>query len=250
MKRPEMILFDYGHTLLYQPGHNASNGSKALFPYISENPHNISFEEFDKTIADIWAKLKPEKGSIREVHEYAFLKLALEYMDLSLSISFEEAEKVIMNGISKGGIMPYADKMLAYLNAEGIRTGVISNICFSGKALQAHFDDLIPDNQFAFVLASSDYVFRKPDPTMFEIALRKAGLTADKVWYCGDSIEKDIYGAKNAGIFPVLYEGETPDESNPFSMRNAELQIDFDHLHIHDWRELIAVLERLKHGIF
>lgn len=88
MKRPEMIIFDYGHTLLYQPGSNASNGSKALYEFISENPKNISFEEFDKTIIDIFAKIKANRGEIIEIHEYAFLKIAMEYMNIKLSVSF------------------------------------------------------------------------------------------------------------------------------------------------------------------
>lgn len=25
MKKPEMIIFDYGHTLLYEPGHDSNN---------------------------------------------------------------------------------------------------------------------------------------------------------------------------------------------------------------------------------
>ena len=244
MKRPDMIIFDYGHTLLYQPNHNASNGNKAIYNYISKNPRNITFEEYDKTIIDIFAKIKAERGSMLEIHEYDFLKLALEYMDIELSVSFEEAEKIIMDGISMGGVMPYADKMLDYLNSKGIRTGVISNLCFSGKALRYQLDRLLPNNKFEFTLASSDYIFRKPHNIMFEIALQKAGLSADKVWYCGDSIEADIYGAKCANIFPILYSGETIDETNPFANQNDGLRIDFDYLHIHDWRELIDILEK------
>lgn len=244
MKRPDMIIFDYGHTLLYQPNHSTSNGNRAIYNYISKNPRNITFEEFDITIIDIFAKIKAERGSILEIHEYAFLKLALEYMDIELSVPFEEAEIIIMNGISEGGVMPYADKMLDYLNSEGIRTGVISNLCFSGKALKYQLDKLLPNNKFEFTLASSDYIFRKPDSIMFEIALQKAGLTADKVWYCGDSIEADIYGAKSANIFPVLYSGKTIDEINPLANRNEGLTIGFNCLHIHDWRELIDILEK------
>lgn len=242
MKKPEMIIFDYGHTLLYQPGHNTSNGNKAIYQYISQNPRNISFEEFDKTDIELFAKMKAERGEVLEIHEHAFLKLVLEYMGLTLSVSLEEAEKIIMNGMSEGGVMPYADKMLEYLASMGIRTGVISNNCFSGNALKELFDRLLPGNKFEFVLASSDYIFRKPHGIMFEIAIQKAGLTADKIWYCGDSIEADVYGAKNAGMFPVLYEGETPGGINPFAGQNDGLDIDFEYLHIHDWRELIDIL--------
>ena len=162
MQKPEMIIFDYGHTLLYQPDFNTSNGNKAIYPYISRNPRNISFEEYDKTITALFAQIKAARGDIIEIHEHNFLKLAMEYMDISLSISIEEAEEIIMNGISQGAIMPHADKLLDYLNSKGIRTGVISNYCFSGNALKKLFDRLLPRNKFEFVLASSDYIFRKP----------------------------------------------------------------------------------------
>lgn len=246
MKKPEMIIFDYGRTLLYLPGFNTSNGNKAIYPYISKNPRHISFEEYDRTMIDLFAKIKAERGSVLEIHEHNFLKLALEYMDISLSVSLEEAEMILMNGISQGGVMPYADRMLDYLNSEGIRTGVISNNCFSGNALKKRFDSLLPGNKFEFVLASSDYIFKKPHSIMFEIALQKAGLPADKVWYCGDSIEDDVYGAKNVGMFPVLYEGGIKDETNPFAHQNDGLEMDFEYLHIHDWRKLVDVLKQME----
>ena len=246
MKKPEMIIFDYGHTLLYQPYFNTSNGNKAIYPYINRNPRNISFEEYDKTITELFAKIKAERGAILEIHEHNFLKLAIEYMDISLSVSIEEAEEIIMNGISQGAIMPHADILLDYLNSKGIRTGVISNNCFSSNALKKLFNRLLPRNKFEFVLASSDYIFKKPHNVMFDIALQKSRLSADKVWYCGDSIETDVQGSKNVGMFPVLYEGITVDDTNPFAHQNDNLKVDFEYLHITDWNELINVLEQMS----
>lgn len=60
-------------------------------------------------------------------------------------------------------------------------------------------------------------MYRKPNRVLFDIALNKAGLAADKVWYCGDSITADIEGAYGVGISPVLYEGETRGDINPYS---------------------------------
>ena len=163
-----------------------------------------------------------------------------------ISVSFEEAEEIIMNGISQGAIMPHADILLDYLNSKGIRTGVISNNCFSSNALKKLFNRLLPRNKFEFVLASSDYIFKKPHNVMFDIALQKSRLSADKVWYCGDSIETDVQGSKNVGMFPVLYEGITVDDTNPFAHQNDNLKVDFEYLHITDWNELINVLEQMS----
>lgn len=44
MTKPNMILFDYRGTLMF----DLSNGYKAIYPCISENPHNVSLEEFNE----------------------------------------------------------------------------------------------------------------------------------------------------------------------------------------------------------
>ena len=58
-------------------------------------------------------------------------------------------------------------------------------------------------------------------------------------------MKADVIGAHNAGIFPVLYEGDTPDEGNPVLGQNAEGKADFAYLYLHDWREMIQLLQKL-----
>jgi putative hydrolase of the HAD superfamily len=63
------------------------------------------------------------------------------------------------------------------------------------------------------------------------------------VWFCGDSPTADVEGAASVGIFPVWYEDLTVE--NPFRESNSN-EPNCEHLHIHDWRELIEILEGLK----
>lgn len=67
----------------------------------------------------------------------------------------------------------------------------------------------MPDSRFEFVIASSEYMVRKPNPRIFRLALQKAGLSPDRVWFCGDNVRADVEGAHAAGLFPVWYEGES-----------------------------------------
>ena len=64
---------------------------------------------------------------------------------------------------------------------------------------------------------------------IFELALRKADLAADKIWYCGDSIKADVYGAHNAGIFPVHYDNPVFDD--PYKLTGEIKFPDFHYLH-------------------
>ena len=136
--------------------------------------------------------------------------------------------------------MPYVEEMLECLKENGIRSGVISNIGWSGHALKERINRLLPKNQFEFIIASSDYGIRKPNSMLFELAMQKANLPPDEIWFCGDNVKADVFGARNVGIFPVLYEEETVD--NPCVEQNDDLKIDFEHLHIHNWTEMIEIL--------
>lgn len=85
-------------------------------------------------------------------------------------------------------------------------------------------------------------MIRKPNPLLFELALRKAHLSAGDVWFCGDSPSADVEGAFAAGIFPVWYEDLTME--NPWREKYG-FEPKAEHLHIHDWRELIEELEEM-----
>lgn len=83
--------------------------------------------------------------------------------------------------------------MLDYINENGIRSAVISNLIWPGIALTERLNRLLPNNRFEFVMTSSDYFMRKPNRILFDIALQKAGVSADKVWYCGDNPQSNAH---------------------------------------------------------
>lgn len=96
---------------------------------------------------------------------------------------------------------------LEYLKNKGTRTGVISNITYAPSVVSERINRLLPENTFEFIITSSNYMFRKPHKRLFDLALEKAGLEPDEVWYIGDRYECDVKGSLNAGLFPVWYIG-------------------------------------------
>lgn len=243
MNKPKMILFDYGQTLLHEPDFDLLRGTKAVFEHIVKNPDNITVEqlcEYDNRMFKAYADCR---AGGYEIHGWHGQRLLYEYLRLELDISIEEAEMILWENTSEGACMPGVKEMLAYLKEQGIRTGVISNIAWSGKALSHRINRLLPENEFEFIFASSEYGLRKPNPLLFELALRKADLKAEEVWYCGDNVRADVYGAHSVGIFPVLYE-ETRVKS-PWAGQNDGLEINMPHLHIHDWDTFVAFLRQL-----
>lgn len=237
MNKPKMILFDYGGTLMYEPDFEPSNGNKAIYPYISENPHNITLEEFSEYLLNLFDEIRTLRGELIEIHEHIFLRNVLEHFDMQLSVPIEEAEWIIWNGISRGVPTPGAAEMLSDLRRLGIRTGVISNLCWSGEALTRRLSETFPNHSFDFIITSSEYIFRKPDPHIFDMAIRKSGLDTADIWYCGNDMEVDVIGANGAELYSVFYD----DRSVPSKIheKNDKVQVDFPYLRIRSWQELV-----------
>ena len=60
------------------------------------------------------------------------------------------------------------------------------------------------EEMFQFALFSQDHGgVEKPAPRLFEIALDKAGCSAEELLHVGDSLETDVAGAANAGVRSV-----------------------------------------------
>lgn len=243
MKYPKMILFDNGHTLLYEPGWDTVRGNKELLKYAVKNPNNRTLDDVLKGAELIYGKHAESVRRIGyDISAQVGNKVLYEYLGIEFSLTPLEMETVFWNGASMGAIMPNADKILDYINNNGIRSAVISNLLWSGAALTERFNRLLPNNRFEFVMTSSDYFVRKPNRIMFDIALQKAGVSSDEVWYCGDNPQADIEGASQAGIYPVWYDNNTEKSKS----RNNEHLPQCEHLHIHEWNEMIDLLERMK----
>ena len=240
MEKPKMILFDYGHTLIYEPDVDFHRGEEALFKYVKSNKNNLT----SKQVSDFSLEIYEGMGVVRdmdfEIHEWQHQRFLYEYLGIELTISLPEAEIILWENASPGECMPNIEKLLKYLDDNNIRSGVISNIGFSGVALAKRINRLIPKNKFEFIIASSEYMFRKPSKMIFELALRKAGLEASEVWFCGDSIKADVEGSSAALMFPIWYENNVID--NPWHKTEKGTIPEFEHLHINDWQELIDVL--------
>lgn len=120
------------------------------------------------------------------------------------------------------------------LQQKQIRTGVISNISYSGDALTKRLNRLLPENNFEFIIASSDYIFRKPNKRIFQLALEKADLQAEDVWYIGDQYQCDVVGAKEAGMFPIWYTAAI----------DFKQDMEQDCMKVSSWKELEYLFDR------
>ncbi len=96
---------------------------------------------------------------------------------------------------------PEAERVLADLRGR-CSLALVSNFDH-GPHVHALLDAMDVRRFFAAVVVSGDIEVRKPDPAIFEHALRALGARPEETVHVGDDWECDVLGARAAGIRPV-----------------------------------------------
>lgn len=242
-KRPQMILFDYGHTLVHEIGFDHDAGCAAVLKHAVENPNHVTPAQL-RQMYDIWRE--PMNRAVvdaeYEVPALLYDRAIYDACGLVFDCSYEQLEIEQWDAAIPCEAMPGIGELLRKITQMGIRTGVISNLSFSEESLKKRILGVIPDAPFEFYIASSSYGFRKPSGILFQIACQKAKLPAQEMFFCGDNTRADVYGAHEAGMTPVWYATDIPCFYRP-----AELDVEpnFPHRRVRHWDELTALLQTL-----
>jgi putative hydrolase of the HAD superfamily len=114
-------------------------------------------------------------------------------------ISGEEKLHVLMGSIR---LQLYEDALpaLDWCLSHGLATCVVSDWDCS---LPEILEELCP-RPFSSVIVSAREGIEKPDPELFLKAAERLSLSPAQIVHIGDEVEKDLQGAKQAGLKPVL----------------------------------------------
>jgi FMN phosphatase YigB (HAD superfamily) len=93
--------------------------------------------------------------------------------------------------------------MLAKLKETGYRLGVVSN---RDNPYTEELEELGLNPYFDFSLAGGEVGSFKPEPGIFNAALKKVDAAAQETVYVGDNYFADVIGSRRAGLMPVLYD--------------------------------------------
>jgi len=204
LERPAAVLFDYGHTLALEETFHSLAGYEALLLRASGNPLGISAAEAAEYNSEMFGYLMDNAHPINlEMHHRIFFRALFEKFRITFDISPLEQELIYWENASPIKPMPGAVEVIDCLNDKGIPTGVVSNMSFSGEALHQRIRSILPRERFRFVMASSDYGWRKPSGFLFAAAAANIGQKPENIWFCGDNTQADIIGASEAGMVPV-----------------------------------------------
>ncbi len=96
---------------------------------------------------------------------------------------------------------PTARDTFEWLRTRGYRMAIVSNADGKVARMMKH---LRLDHFFECIIDSKLVDVEKPDPAIFNLALQELKLPAQACIYIGDNYDRDVVGARRAGLTPVL----------------------------------------------
>jgi putative hydrolase of the HAD superfamily len=231
--KTKALLFDLGDTLIHYVGMDFLRGTKNVMTYVKD--HKGVTPESVQERADALVK---EISDLKEVHHFendvfTFQKYVYESFGLEVDMTKEEQEYLFYETAFDRKPVDKMVSFLEYLKGKGIRMAILSNNTFSEKALRRELEEYGLLDYFEFVMSTAEYGIRKPDPRIFNVALKKLDLEKDEVCYVGNSFHYDVIGAQNAGLFPLW-----------FNHQKKEALNDNDYFEFDDYDDLKHYLEK------
>jgi putative hydrolase of the HAD superfamily len=231
---PKGIIFDFGDTIMHADSFDSLAGNRRLLELAEHNP-GITAEDAQKVADEIFAWMEPARDkSMLETTCETFDRLIFELLGVRFRVSYNELEKEFWKAATDFKPEPGIYSLLDLIEARRIKTGIISNAIYRASTLIGELERYDMAQRFSFVLTSADYGIRKPHKYIFQVAIKKMKLFPSEIWFVGDTLDYDIKGALDAGMYPVWY-----------NRRNKPGTIDGDYLEIKSLDELKSRIERM-----
>jgi len=209
MRKIDSVLFDLGSTLIYFEGSRdevLKEAGKQMYLALQSSGVNLDEGEFQKTfITELNRYYREREQDFVESTTLNMLQDLLKekgYTNLS-SIVIENALDA-MYKVTQAHWHPDPDAgdVLSELKQKSYHLGIISNAA-DDKDVQALVDNAGLRKYFDFVLTSAFFGMRKPDPSIFKVALDRWHKFPSQAVMVGDKLGADIKGANKAGIFSI-----------------------------------------------
>lgn len=197
--RPQALLLDAGDTILFMDFHALAEAIGQLGDQVDpaqlERAMPVAKSAYQTVVRD------------KAQHEHGWFVLVRSLL-LEAGIAPERAEGLLapLRSVHEDfyfwrAVPSDLPEALSRARDAGIRLGVVSN---SEGRLQSVFERLNLLHWFEVVVDSHLEGVAKPDPRIFQIALERMGLNAERAIYAGDLPEIDLVGAHAAGMHATV----------------------------------------------
>ncbi len=209
------ILFDLGGTLMYarQPWEPIeARAGQALADHLRARGVEVSptfAQEFRARIADYYDE---REQSLFETTYFSVVRAMLSkrgHLHVTEPVIRSALDALYSITQKNWRLEEDARLMLKMLEAAGYRMGLVSN-AGDDKDVQQLTERFQIARYFDFILTSAACGYRKPHPRIFEMALARWNIPAQDAAMVGDTLEADILGAQNVGLFSVWITRRVP----------------------------------------
>ena len=199
------IGFDWAYTLVDLGKEDDRSPLKKVFAYlISKNFSLPDFEEFlDQSRQIFHPMIENSRITNKEAHfEIALKKLIYQFgIPLNEDISLKKLLEIYyLEVYSERKLYPEVISVLNSLKNIGVRMGVVSNTTNPRFMKENEMQAAGLAQYFDFAIYSTDTPYRKPHPSIFQLAIKSLKMKPEEILFVGDNISLDIIGAKNVGM--------------------------------------------------
>ncbi len=204
--RFKTVFFDAGETLVHpHPSFPelfslvlAEHGHDVDPDRVKDRMHVVS-ERFKQAAEgrELWST---DAGRSREFW-LSIYRLFLDDAGISSGDGLDAVLYEVFSDHSNYALFDDVEPALAALEAAGVGLGLISNF---EDWLEVLLERLDVARYFPVRVISGVVGIEKPDPRIFELALERAGVEAERSVYVGDNPHFDVEPAAAVGMFPVL----------------------------------------------
>jgi putative hydrolase of the HAD superfamily len=194
------VFFDVDFTLIYPGPRFQASG---YYEFCARHGIEVNPSAFDRAVADAASGLEPG-DDIYDAQLYVdYTKRIIVGMGGQGAALDAAAREIYDEWAACQHFAMYEDvpDVLRTLHASGFKIGLISNSHRCLASFQTHFD---LQGLFATTVSSLEHGYMKPHPSIFQAALRSAGVDACDAVMVGDSLMHDVDGARRLGMRGVL----------------------------------------------
>ena len=217
------VFFDLDHTLW-----DFDRNSRLAFERVFQR-HKIRLElesfisEYEPINLHYWKQFREElitkqemrRGRLMDTFDLFKISLPIQEIDHLANTYIEELP-------GNNHLFDNTFEILDYLESK-YRLHIITNGFEEVQHLKLRNSGI--QKYFSTVTTSEDAKCKKPNPQIFEIALKKASVLSKASIMIGDSMEADIVGARNAGMHTLFFNYKSEVVTPCYTSINTLLEI-------------------------
>ncbi|MBT3922798.1 MAG: HAD family hydrolase [Nitrospina sp.] len=197
------IGFDWAHTLVDLGEEDDRKPLEKIFSFLQAK--HISLPDFEECLEKSRDLFKSMIELSRITHREARYEEVLKYLLFYFKIpwegkaSIEEILEVYYREVfQERKVFPEVESVLKQLS--GVSMGIVSNTTNPVAIKEKELNDSGLKKYFDFAIYSSGFPFRKPHPSIFQLAIRHFQVPPSEIIFVGDSPTADILGAQSVGM--------------------------------------------------